>query len=175
MRRPRHFCFHPSGELAVLINELGSVVTPLRVDKSSGALSLAGASVSTLPDDWAAATAARQATTAMVTERENLISHCAHVAMHPNGRFAFGSNRGHDSIATFAVDHAAGTLTRTAITATGGETPRNFQIDATGRLLLVGNQDSDSIVAFAIDGASGALRPTGMTYQAPSPVALCFV
>ena len=53
--------------------------------------------------------------------------------------------------------------------------PRNFQIDATGRLLLVGNQDSDSIVAFAIDGASGALRPTGMTYQAPSPVALCFV
>eukprot|EP01048_Picozoa_sp_COSAG05_P007663 COSAG05_NODE_547_length_8758_cov_288.331447_2_plen_457_part_00 len=125
---PRHFCFHPSGKVAFVINELGSTVTPLHVG-ASGALSVAGASVSTLPEDWTAATTARMATTAVFTERANLISHCAHIAAHPNGMWIYGSNRGHDSIATFAVDQADGSLTRIAITPTGGETPRNFQVN----------------------------------------------
>ena len=61
------------------------------------------------------------------------------------------------------------------ITLTGGETPRNFQINAAGTLLLAGNQDSDTIHAFSIDQATGTLTPTGAVGAAPSPVSLCIV
>ena len=61
------------------------------------------------------------------------------------------------------------------ITLTGGETPRNFQINAAGTLLLAGNQDSDTIYSFSIDQATGTLTPTGAVGAAPSPVSLCIV
>ena len=111
----------------------------------------------------------------MFTDRPALISHCAHIAIHPSGRWVYASNRGHDSIAVFAVSEDDGSLSRSEIMPTGGETPRNFQIDPTGTLLLAGNQDSDSVVAFNIDQATGCLSRTGAKTMVPSPVALCFV
>ena len=126
----------------------------------------------------------------------------AHIAIHPTGRWVYCSNRGHDSIAVYAVNEADGTLSRSVrslppsalpsgrivsglkcvgvsvaqeITLTGGETPRNFQINAAGTLLLAGNQDSDTIHAFSIDQATGTLTPTGAVGAAPSPVSLCIV
>ena len=87
--------------------------------------------------------------------------------VHPSGKFLYGSNRGHDTIAIFAIDAASGRLTPVGHQATGGKTPRNFGIDPTGRYLLAANQDSGNVVVFRIDPQSGNLRPTGQVVEVP--------
>ncbi len=89
--------------------------------------------------------------------------------MHPTGKFLYGSNRGHDSIAVYAVDQKTGKLTFVEHTPTQGRTPRHFAIDPTGRWLLAENQGSDSIVVFAIDPETGKLKPTGQTLSIGVP------
>ena len=80
--------------------------------------------------------------------------------VHPDGRFVYGSNRGHDSIAIFAVDASTGTLTPAGPPVDAGEsTPRNFAIDPTGTFLLAANRDSDTVVVFRIDPAGPAASP----------------
>ena len=91
------------------------------------------------------------------------------MAVHPSGRFVYGSNRGHDSIAVFRVGDDR-TLTRVGIYSTGGKTPRHFAIDPSGGFLLAANQESDSLVLFRIDQKTGALIDTGARVDAPSPV-----
>jgi 6-phosphogluconolactonase len=98
----------------------------------------------------------------------------AEIVVHPNGRFVYASNRGHDSIAVFAVDARNGRLTLLANTPTGGNVPRNFAVDASGRWLLAANQKSDSIVTFTIDPAKGTLTPNGATLTVPRPVCVAF-
>jgi 6-phosphogluconolactonase len=97
------------------------------------------------------------------------------VVAHPSGRFLYGSNRGHNSIALFSIDAAKGTLTHVDNTPTQGNTPRNFAIDPTGNWLLAANQRSDNIVVFKIDRATGRLTPTGQSVEAGSPVCIRFV
>ena len=91
------------------------------------------------------------------------------MAVHPNGRFVYGSNRGNDSIAAFRVG-ADRTLTRVGVYPTGGRTPRHFAIDPTGAFLIAANQESDTIVLFRIDAETGALAETGARARVPSPV-----
>ncbi|WP_437285461.1 lactonase family protein [Sorangium sp. So ce406] len=148
---PRHLDFHPSGRFAYLINERAGSITTLSYDPARGALS-AVATVSTLPDGASA--------------EENA---CAEVQVAPSGKFVYGSNRGHDSIAIFAVDPERGTLTLVGHAPTQGRTPRHFQLSPTGKLLLVANQRSSNIVAFHVDEATGALRPTGRVTEVPEP------
>jgi 6-phosphogluconolactonase len=95
--------------------------------------------------------------------------------VHPNGRFLYASNRGHDSIAIFAIDPRQGTLTFTAHVPTGGKEPRHFTIDPSGKFLLAENQRSNNIVIFKIDLATGGLAPTGQVVEVPSPVDVTFV
>ena len=95
--------------------------------------------------------------------------------MHPTGKFLYGSNRGHDSIAVFTIDPAAGTLKPVEYVSTRGKTPRNFAIDPTGSYLLAANQDSNSVVAFRIDSMTGHLTPTGQALEFPSPVCITFI
>jgi len=99
----------------------------------------------------------------------------AEIAVPPNGRFLYASNRGHDSIAVFAIDPAKGTLTFVAHVLTGGKEPRHFAIDPSGKYLLAENQFSNNIVVFKIDPATGGLTPTGQVVEVPSPVDLTFV
>jgi 6-phosphogluconolactonase len=99
----------------------------------------------------------------------------AEIAVHPNGKFLYTSNRGHESIAVFAIDPAKGTLTFVAHVSTGGKEPRHFAIDPSGRYLLAENQLSNNIVVFKIDAATGGLTPTGQVVDVPSPVNLTFV
>jgi len=153
---PRHFAFHPTGRFAYVINELGSTVTALAYDPARGTLSELE-TLSTLP--------------ARFTE-ENAT---AEVAVHPTGRFLYGSNRGHDSIAIFAIDPASGRLTLIGHQPTGGKTPRHFAIDPTGRWLLAANQDSDSLVVLGIDAKTGLLHPTAVKAEVPSPVCVMFL
>lgn len=154
---PRHFGFHPNGRFAYAINELDSTVTAFAFEAGSGALKNLG-SVSTLPDDFA--------------ERER--STTAELAVHPNGRFLFGSNRGHDSIAVFAIA-SDGRLRRTAIVPTQGRTPRHFAIDPTGRWLWVANQESDNIVRFRLDPQTGELTSDSAPLSVGAPVCLVFL
>jgi 6-phosphogluconolactonase len=97
------------------------------------------------------------------------------VQVHPSGKFVYGSNRGHNSIAVFTVDPAKGTLTAVEQVLTQGKTPRNFAIDPTGAYLLAANQDSDNIVVFRIDQKTGKLSPTGDVLEVGRPVCIKFV
>ena len=148
---PRHFAFHPSGRYAYVINELSSTVTAFRYDAERGALESLQ-TVSTLPDDF---------------DGRNTT---AEVQVHPSGKFLYGSNRGHDSIACFAIDATTGKLTPIGHQSTQGRTPRNFRLDPTGSYLLAANQATDNVVLFRIDAKTGLLRPTGQSLTVPMPV-----
>jgi len=150
---PRHMDFHPRGQYLYVINETDSTVTLFAYDQNDGSLRELQ-KLSTLPKGFCGT---------------NL---CADVHVHPSGRFVYGSNRGHDSIAMFAVDGATGGLTCLGQESTRGRTPRAFAIDPTGTFLLAANQDSDTIVTFLIDRQSGRLMPTGHIVQVPMPVCL---
>jgi 6-phosphogluconolactonase len=153
---PRHFAFHPSGRFAYVINELTRTVTAFTYDAGRGSLREVQ-TVSTLPSD-----APQEGST-------------AEIQTHRSGKFVYGSNRGHDSIASFSVDSKTGRLTPTGHEKTQGKTPRNFAIDPTGRYLLAANQGSDTVVVFSIDPSSGKLSPTGTTVPVPTPVCVEFV
>ena len=152
---PRHFKFHPSGKYAFVINELDMTISSLAYDPAKGTLREVH-TVSTIPDGYSG---------------ENT---CADLHVHPDGKFVYGSNRGHDSIVAHRFDAAAGRLELIEHVPTGGKTPRNFVIDPAGKFLLVANQRSDSIVTFSIDRESGRLKPTGQVANVPSPVCLLF-
>jgi 6-phosphogluconolactonase len=153
---PRHFAFHPNGKFGYVIDEMQSTVTVFSYDPASGALDV-GPSVSTLPQGFKGESTA------------------AEVAVHPSGKFLYGSNRGHDSIALFAINTRKGLLTPEGHTPTLGKTPRNFAIDPTGSYLFAANQDSDSVVQFRIDPNNGRLTPTGQVLEVPSPVCVTFL
>ena len=153
---PRHFAFHPKGPFAYVINEMASTVTAFHWDQERGTFQEIQ-TITTLPKDFSG---------------ENST---AEVQVHPSGRFVYGSNRGHDSIALFKVDPKKGSLTAEGQTLTEGKTPRNFGIDPGGRYLFAANQDSASVVIFKIDGESGKLTPTGKTLRISFPVCVKFM
>ena len=153
---PRHFAFHPDGKHGYVINELTSTIAAFDYDPERGVLSLLE-EVRTLPKGYTGT------------------SYTAEVQVHPSGRFVYGSNRGDDSIAAFAVDRGNGLIAMIEVESSGGKTPRNFGIDPSGQYLLAANQDSDSIVVFTIDPKTGALTPTGQKVEVPKPVCVKFV
>jgi len=155
---PRHLSIHPSGRFAYVINELHLTVTAFGRDQASGALQELQ-TISTLP-------AGQQPQDGFST---------AEVLVHPSGRFLYGSNRGHDSIAVFEIDQATGRLTHVQNEPTQGNMPRGFGIDPTGAFLLAGNQRSDSVVVFRIDQKTGRLTPAGHRVDVGSPVSVAFV
>jgi 6-phosphogluconolactonase len=148
---PRHFAFHPSGRTAYVINELTSTVTAFRYDAAKGSLEPLQ-TISTLPADF------------------TKTNSTAEIAVHPSGKFLYGSNRGHNSIAIFAIDPDTGMLTLIGHEPTQGKTPRNFAIDPTGAYLLAANQDSGTVVVFRIDPESGHLTAAGHTAAISMPV-----
>ncbi len=84
------------------------------------------------------------------------------------------SNRGHDSIAMFAIDQDTGRIASLCNVSTQGKTPRNFAIDPSGEFLYAANQGSDTIVQFRIDAESGRLTPTGEVTEVGAPVCILF-
>ncbi len=153
---PRHFDFHPNGRFAYVINEIGNTIVAYNYDADHGKLEPIQ-KVSTLPPGF------------------DSTSHTADIHVHPNGRFLYGSNRGHDSIVICEVNEKSGTLEVLAHEPTGGENPRNFGIDPTGTYLLVANQDTNDIFTFNIDENTGGLTSCGEVAQVPSPVCLKFL
>jgi 6-phosphogluconolactonase len=152
---PRHVAFGKSGAFAYVINEMSSTVTTFAYEAATGKLRNVQ-SVSTLPAGY------------------NGKSYPAEIAISADGRFLYGSNRGHDSIATFAIDGATGQLRATGHTPTGGSWPRHFALDPTGAYLLAANQKSDSVVVFKVERSTGALSPTGHRITVAGPACVIF-
>ena len=147
--------FHPRAPFAYVINELSSTITSLHVEPSTGALHPTG-TVSTLPEGYTGK------------------SFCADIHIHPNGRYVYGSNRGHDSIVVAEIAPESGTLRVVQHHPTGGSWPRNFALSPDGRFLLVENQRSGDVVTLAVDPDDGRLSATGEALKVPAPVCLVF-
>jgi 6-phosphogluconolactonase len=135
---PRHFCFHPSLDVAYFVNEQGCSVTTYHFDRSTGTLA-PFQTLSTLPEGFGA---------------ENT---CAQIHISPGGSFLYASNRGHDSIAGFAIDPASGRLRALGQQATE-PVPRAFNLDPDGDFLFASGLVSGQLASYRIDRASGALR-----------------
>ena len=149
---PRHLAFAPDYKYAYVVNELGSSITGFRYDADHGGLTLIE-TLSTLPQGADAKG-----------------NSCAEVVVHPSGKFVFATNRGHDSVATFAIDAATGKMTYAGEQHEGIKVPRGFNVDPAGKSAVVANQDGDSILVFAIDAKTGELKPTGATAEVGKPV-----
>ena len=150
---PRHFTFDKAGKRVYVINELNATVTAFEYDAAKGTLTEIQ-TVPTLPPDF---------------KDKNST---AEIVLGPDGRFLYGSNRGHDSLAIFEVDGSTGKLTARGHQKTLGKTPRNFAIDPTGTYLLAANQESDTVVVFKIDAKTGGLTAVGTPTKVPKPVCL---
>jgi 3-carboxymuconate cyclase len=150
---PRHTTFSANGNYVYIINELASSINVFTYDSDTTTLRLRQ-TISTLPAEYTG---------------KNI---SADIHISPDGRFLYGSNRGHDSIAVYRIDQDNGTLSFIQHVATGGRTPRNFAITAGGRFLLAANQDTDSVVVFKIDQDRGTLEPTGTVLNVPQPVCI---
>lgn len=153
---PRHLSFHPNGKFVYVINELDSTMSVFTYDSARGALAIVQ-TVSTLPAGFSGNNS------------------CAEVEVHPNGKFVYGSNRGHNSIAVFAIDEASGRIQLVENKSTEGKTPRHFTLDPTGKFLLAENQDSGTIALLKVDAKSGRLTSMEQTVSVGSPVCLKFV
>lgn len=137
---PRVCLFHPFGKKAYLANELNNTILVLDYDMETGSFTQIQC-ISTLPET----ADAKECT-------------FADIHMTPDGKYLYGTNRGHNSIVVFEADKESGMLTCKGWQSCGGKTPRNFAIDPTGRYLLCANQDSDSVVVFSIDARNGNLE-----------------
>jgi 6-phosphogluconolactonase len=136
---PRHFCFHPSKDILYFSNEQGCSVTAYHFDASAGTLT-ALQTVSTLPDGY---------------EGRNS---CSQIQIAPSGRFLYAPNRGHNSIACFAVDASTGLLTPIAHVPSEA-VPRAFSLDPEGKFLFAAGLESGRLAAYRIDADTGTLQP----------------
>ncbi|GAB3917794.1 lactonase family protein [Larkinella terrae] len=151
---PRHFTYHPNGKFAYVIHEMGGTITGFTY--KNGAL-MPFQTISTLPDDYAGR------------------KWCADIHISPDGKFLYGSNRAHESLAIYSINPKTGQLTLVGYQNVLGKTPRNFAIDPTGTFVLVANQDTDNITIFKRDATTGKLTPTGKEITVSMPVCLKFI
>ena len=148
---PRHLAFDKSGRYCYVINELDSTLVSFTYHAERGTLK-EFQTLSTLPKNFAGK------------------NFPAEIAVHPSGKFVYGSNRGHDSIAVFSINKKTGRLTLVEHHSTAGKIPRHFEIEPTGRYLLAANQDSNNVVIFRINPATGRLSATKTTIELDAPL-----
>ncbi len=155
---PRHLAIHPGGKFVFVNNELSMAVTVFERDVETGALT-ERQTVSTLPEGEGPGDGLSTAET----------------VAHPNGRFVYVSNRGHDTISVFACDPDSGKLTLVQNAPAEGQTPRNFNLDPSGRWMLVAHQKSNSVAVLKVDEETGKLSFTGQKHEVGAPVCVRFV
>ena len=136
---PRHYCFHPGGDLVYFSNEQGCSVTVYRVDRTTGTLS-AEQTMSTLPQGYA--------------ERNT----CSQIHLTASGRFLYVGNRGHNSIAGFAVAPASGHLTPIGQVPTEA-VPSAFGLDPEGKFVFAAGTASGRLASYRVNGETGVLTP----------------
>ena len=147
---PRHFTIHPNGKFAYVICELSSTVTLFYLG-NTGKLTPVQ-TISTVPEDF---------------EGTN---YPADIHIDPSGKFLYGSNRGHNSLAIFSIDQDTGKLSPVDYQSVFGDWPRNFLIDPKGEYIFVANQNSDNIVLYRINQETGKLTKIDFEVNVPKPV-----
>jgi len=150
---PRHMTFEPQYKRAYLICETSSTILGFNYDPTNGVLTSFQTVSTLLPGGFTGANTT------------------AEIAVHPSGKFVYGSNRGKNSIAVFTVNPADGMLTPVQQQSTGS-TPRNFAIDPTGGFCIVAGQASGDIRLYSINSQSGQLTDTGKKLSVSSPVCI---
>jgi 6-phosphogluconolactonase len=148
---PRHITIDRSGKFAYVIEELASSITVYRRDEKTGGLD-AIQHATTIPGNY--------------TET----NYCADIHIDPSGKFLYGSNRGHDSLAIFRINQENGMLEPAGYQSVNGKWPRNFLIDPKGEFIFVANQNSDNLVVFRLDPETGHLTPSGTDISVSKPV-----
>ena len=151
---PRHMTFTPDGAFAYVMGEMASTIMAFRCESDGGLTHLQ--TLSSLPAGFSG---------------ENST---ADVRMHPRGHVVYCSNRGHDSIAVFSIDGRTGELSQLGHVPTGGQTPRGFNVDASGTWLLAANEQSETVFSFRVDGENGMPVPTGSSIEVPRPTSVAF-
>lgn len=146
---PRHLTFHPNGKQVYVINELSNSITVFSYNTEAGTLTETQ-TISTLPKEFTGT------------------SHCADLKITPNGRFLYGTNRGHDSIAMYRIADD-GRLTLIGIEPSLGQGPQNLAITSGGELLLCANMPGKNIALFRIDSQTGSLKSVGAPVELLSP------
>jgi 6-phosphogluconolactonase len=153
---PRHVAFAHNGRMLFVIDELNATVTVFAYDPETGKIGQTLQTISTEPPGYSGAHST------------------AEIAVHPSGKFLYGSNRGAQSIVGYRIDPATGTLSVIGFADQGVNFPRNFVIDPSGKWLYVANQKADTIVQFEINPETGELKPTGQVTRSITPVAMVF-
>jgi 6-phosphogluconolactonase len=153
---PRHSMLHPDGSVLYVVNENGNTVSVYAIDRDNGALSNIQ-DISTLPPDFTGETKT------------------ADIHIDPAGRYLYASNRGHDSVAIYAVDPGTHQLRSVGYAPTLGKRPRGFSFVPDSQLMMVANQDSNNVVAFTVDAETGQLRPTGESTEVASPTCVAYL
>ena len=153
---PRHIAFHPNGRFVYIISEMACTITSFAWDSATGVLKELQTS-STLPLDYKGKNA------------------CAEIEVHPNGKFLYASNRGHESLAVFAIDDITGKILLLEHIPTQGRSPRNFTFDPTNKWIIVTNHNSDNAMVFKVDEKSGHLTPSGNPVPIVSPFCIRFL
>ncbi|NQV27510.1 MAG: lactonase family protein [Rhodopirellula sp.] len=155
---PRHMKFHTNGKWVYVLNEIDLSVTRFDYDAKAGTMS-ARETVLTVPKEELAKEQARS---------------CSEIRVHPNGRFVYAANRGHDTVTVFSVDQSTGELTLVERENVRGATPRNVNLTPDGRWLIAAGQDSHTLAVFAVDGKTGELTYNRSNVSAPSPICVLF-
>ena len=155
-RAPRHSVFHPRLPYFFITNERESILSSFRFDAKTGNVT----PINTLPT-----------TPADFKERNAL----ADIRIHPNGKFVYGGNRGHDSLVIARVEEETGKLVAVDIASTLGGNPREFDFEPSGKYLFVGNQTTNQMVTFAVDPSTGKMAPTGARAEVLKPACVKFL
>lgn len=150
---PRHLAMLPGGDAGLVVHELASSLGLIRFGADGGSY---GDIVSSLPPGWGGSNTG------------------AAVRVHPNGRFGYMSNRGHDSIFGAAIS-ATGGLSPIGAWASGGTTPRDFTFDPSGRWLIAAHQSSDNLTVFPVNGETGVLGERSHQLTTGTPVSVLFL
>jgi len=154
-RAPRHSVFHPRLPYFFITNERESILSSFHFDSNTGDVRPVH-TVPTIPADF--------------KERNAL----ADIRLHPNGKFVYASNRGHDSLAIFGIEEATGKMIPVDIAKTMGGNPREFDFEPYGNFLFVGNQTTNQMVTFAVDPTTGKITPTGAKMDILKPACVKF-
>ena len=151
----RHAAFSPDAKFLYAINEMGNTVTAFEWDGKAGKLSPIQ-TIGTLPEGFSGK------------------SYTSEIVMHPSGKFLYGSNRGHESVAVFSVDKKTGKLALVDVTPIGGKWPRNVNLDPAGRWLIAAGEQTNTLTVFKVDLSTGKLTPVGDPVPCPQPACVVF-
>lgn len=156
---PRHMRFSTNGKFIHLLDELTLSVTSFAYDAAAGTTKKVG-TTPTLPEE--------------VKAKENFNS-CSEILTHPNGRFLYTGNRGHDSVTVLSCDPETGKTAVVEVEPIRGSWPRNINLTPDAKWLIAAGAHSNTLSVFSVDGETGELTFIPRSpVNVPGPICIVF-